>query len=206
MANWASIAYVIEGPKDTLDKIWEAIQNPSTYLENSSKGWEGNILLSLGITWEESYVVKEKTDDAKIVLSLKGHYLRGFIEQNSCYRDAKGFLHLFAEEAWGLTDFAKLLVPKFPDIKIYWTVQEDDGEVYCTNDKEGKYFPERVYVDVCYNGDYYSEYFLDEESALKWLSKITKNKICTKEDIEKFNEDMKDSDDFIYVHYYAVED
>ena len=59
---------------------------------------------------------------------------------------------------------------------------------------------------MCYNGEYYSEYFPDEESALKWLSKITKNKICTEEDVEKFNEDMKDSEDYIYVHYYDVED
>lgn len=205
MANWASTAYVIEGPENTLNKIWEAIQNPSTCVEDSSKGWEGNILLSLGIPWEERHVAKEKTDGAETVLYCKGHYLRGFIDEDY-YKDAKGFLHLFAEEAWGLTDFAELLSSKFPDIKVYWTVQEDGAEIYCTNDKEGKYFPERVYVDVCYNGDYYSEYFPDEESALKWLSEITKNKICTEKDVEKFNEDMEDSDDYIYVHYYDVED
>ena len=206
MANWASVAYVIEGPEDTLNKIWEAVQNPSACLENSSEGWEGNIILSLRITWEKSYVVKEKTDDSKIVLSLKGHYLRGFIEQDSCYKDANGFLHLFAEEAWGLTDFAKLLSSKFPDIKIYWTVQENEGEFYCTNDKEGKYFPERVYVDVCYNGQYMVEYFQDEDSAFKWIAKLTDNKICTEKDVENFNEDIEDSDDYIYVHYYDVED
>lgn len=205
MANWASIAYVIEGPEDTLSKIWEAVQNPSTCLENSSKGWEGNILLSLGIPWEERHIVKDKTTDGETVNSVRGNYLRGFIDDDCC-KDANGFIHLFAEEAWGLTDFAKLLSSKFPDIKIYWTVQENDGEFYCTNDKEGKYFPERVYVDVCYNGQYMVEYFQNEDSAFKWIAKLTDNKICTEKDVEKFNEDMEDSDDYIYVHYYDVED
>ena len=33
-------------------------------------------------------------------------------------------LSFYAEEAWGLTDFNEVLAEHFPDIKIYWVVEE----------------------------------------------------------------------------------
>lgn len=47
MANWAFTEYAIEGPKETLQKIEQAILHHDME-EGSSKDWEGNILNAFG--------------------------------------------------------------------------------------------------------------------------------------------------------------
>lgn len=97
---------------------------------------------------------------------------------------------------------------QFPDIKVYWIVEESGCEVYCTNDREGKYFPERYWVDTCIDGIYNSEYFKTEEQVYVWLDKLTYGRVKCEEDVEKFNADYEDSDasdkNFIYIHEFEV--
>jgi hypothetical protein len=82
--------------------------------------------------------------------------------------------------------------------------------VFCTNDREGKYFPERYWVDTAIDGIYNSEYFETEEQVYKWLDKLTYGKVKCEEDVEKFNADYEDSgtDDknFIYIHEFKIEE
>ena len=188
MANWAFTSYAIEGPKEVLLKIEEAILHP-TLPENASEGWEGGVLKALGLTWEE------RSPDGK------GKYMRGFINGEPSWKDDT--LVFDAEEAWGLTDFHEVLEENFPDIKVYWIVEEEGCEVYATNDKKGKYFKDRVYVDTYIEGIDQSEYFTSEEDAYAWLSKITNGKVNTEEDVEEFNENC-DEDSFINFHVFEV--
>ena len=197
MANWASTDYTIEGPKETLKKIYDAIQYPDT--SEGDDGWEGGVLKALGITW------KERQPDGS------GYYMRGFIQDPECIEfDPKtnDILSFYAEEAWGITDFYEVLMENFPDIKVYWSVEESGEEIYATNDKEGKYYRERFYVDTYIGNNYQSEYFQFESSMYKWLSDITDGKVKSKEDVEAFNdlhEELVDDDDnFIYIHEFKV--
>jgi hypothetical protein len=116
----------------------------------------------------------------------------------------------YGEERWGLQDFEELLRQKFPDIKVYWQVEESGCDVYCSNDKEGKYFPDRFYADICVDGDYYSEYFVSEDSLFKWLSNITHREINSFDDVEEFNSDYEgsceDDENFINVHIFDVDE
>lgn len=187
MANWALTDYVIEGPDEILEKIQSAV-NTHEVEENSSDNWEGNILHALGITWE-----KGTPKDP-------GPYVRGFIQDAQL---ADGILSLHAEEAWGVTDFCKLLKEKFPEIKVYWASEEPDCEVYQTNDKDGKYFKDKFYVDTCIHDNYQSEYFMDEKAAYKWLDTITTGEVKTLEDVCKFN-DSCDEDDYISIYEFEV--
>lgn len=187
MANMASVAYAIEGSKKSLEEIFEVILNAVNTKDNRYEEYIAAESLKLPI--------KEDTR------------LGGEIEADPTLEN--GVLRFYAEERWGLQDFAELLEKKFPDIKIYWVVEESGCEVYCTNDKEGKYFPERYYVDTAQDDIYQSEYFNTEEEVYEWLSKITNGRVKCKEDVDKFNSDYEDSgtedENFIYIHEFKVE-
>ena len=115
-----------------------------------------------------------------------------------------------AEEAWGVTDFHKVLEKNIPGIKVFYSVEEEGEEVYATNDKEGKYFPDRYYIDTCINGDYQSEYFITEKAMYKWLSEITNGAVQAEKDVKDFNsyyeELAKDDECFINIHEFTVVD
>ena len=188
MANMASVAYAIEGPQEDLKKILGAIclaiASEETFYE------EYLACKNLGYTEEE----------------LEGKRLGGEIEDEPTFDN--GVLRFYAEERWGLQDFEELLRQKFPDIKVYWIVEECGNEVYCTNDKEGKYFPERYWVDTAQDDIYQSEYFITEEAMWKWLSE--KYGVKSKEEVEAWNQDYEDSatedENFIYIHEFDVVD
>ena len=188
MANIASVSYAIEGSEESLKKIAEAVVVAVNTDDNRYELYKAAEHLKLPIT-----------DDTR---------LGGEIEEEPTWNEGHSTLRFSSEERWGLQDFAELLEKKFPDIKVYWVVEESGMEIYCTNDKEGKYFPERYWVDTCIDGIYNSEYFKTEEAAYKWLDRLTYGRVKSAEDVEEFNSDYEDSDDsdenWIYVHKFEV--
>lgn len=191
MANMASVAYAIEGSQDSLTRIKEAI-NKAVNNKDDKKYEEYITCLNLGFTEEE----------------LEKHRLGGEMYEEVEIKD--DVLRFWAEERWGLQDFEELLRQKFSDIKVYWIVEECGCGVYCTNDREGKYFPERYWVDTAQDDIYQSEYFKTEEAMYEWLSKITNGRVKSKEDVEEFNSDYEDSgtddENFIYIHEFEIVD
>ena len=184
----ASVAYAIEGPRKTLEEILGAI---ILGMDDSHHWTEWSACRKLGFSEEE-------LDDKR---------LGGEISEEPEINE-QGVLRFWAEERWGLQDFEERLRQKFPDITVYWVVEESGMNIYCTNDKEGKYFPERYWVDTAQDDIYRSEYFQTEEAVYKWLSKITNGRVKSKEDVEKFNSDYEDSDtddeNFIYIHEFEI--
>ena len=183
----ASVSYRIEGPKETLEKINDAILKAMSQKEH----WdEWKACINLGFTEEE-------LDDKR---------LGGEISEEPSL--SENLLEFYAEERWGLQDFEELLRQKFPEIKVYWVVEESGCEVYCTNDKEGKYFPERYYVELCQDDQIDCEYFKTEESMYKWLSEKTGSRIHNIETAEQFNQDYEeealDDENYIIIHYFDV--
>lgn len=188
MANMASVSYAIEGSQEVLNRINEAIVVAVNMNDNK---------------WE-MYKAAEYLE----LPDIENKRLGGEISEEPTWDENTGALRFWSEERWGLQDFAELLEKQFPDIKVYWIVEEPDCEVYCTNDAEGKYFPERYYVDTCIDGIYNSEYFKTEEQVYAWLDKLTYGRVKCEEDVEKFNADYEDSDasdeNFICIHEYEV--
>lgn len=191
MANWAFTDYVIEGPTiESVKKIEQAILHHPVE-EGSAENWEGNVLKALNIEWEPV-----KPDGS-------GKYMGGFINGEPWWDN--GVLRFSAEEAWGVTGFAEVLEENFPEIKVYWTTEEPDCEVYQTNDEKGKYFNSRIYVDTCIDGNYDSDYFTKEEDMNTWLSKLTNGKITCEKEAIGFNESPEtDPDDFINIHHFRI--
>lgn len=186
MANMASVSYAIEGPEESLKKIAEAITKA---IHSDDKRYE----------------MYQTAEYLKLPI-IDGTRLGGEIESDPELEN--GVLRFWSEERWGLQDFAELLEKQFPDIKVYWIVEECGCEVFCTNDKEGKYFPERYWVDTAIDDIYNSEYFETEEQVYQWLDKITCGKVKSKEDVEEFNANHEDAgtdcENFIYVHEFDV--
>jgi hypothetical protein len=198
MANWASTDYVIEGPRETLKKIYDAIQHPVVE-PGSDEKWEGNVLNTLGIEW------KTRQPDGS------GYYMRGFIQDKECIEfnpEKDDTLSFYAEEAWGVTDFNEVLETTFPDIKVYFNVIEEGCEIYATNDKDGKYFPYRWHVEACINGNYLYEDFTAEKAMYDWLSDNTEGKVIDDESAEKFNNDYEklgtEDDNYIFIHEFEI--
>lgn len=182
MANWCSTSYVIEGDKEILETIKRAFDNHPVK-EKSSENWEGNILAALGINCEKSSI-------------------RGFVDYYSDIDDET--FHFACEEAWCRTDFAELLLSKFPSISIYWMAEEPGCEIYMTNDAYGTYFPERYYVEVQINSNGDSEYFEEEQDAYNWIRERTGCKNAT--DIEKYNDEAMENqtDNYICFHEFDI--
>ena len=188
MANWASTSYAIEGNKSDLERVFNVINdfvksNVKPVEANASKEWEGNIVKALGASEEQ----------------MKNNYLRGFIQT---YEIIDGVLYIEAEEAWGATDFRHLLAKLMPKLTIYYIVEECGCEVYATNDCDGKYFTESYYVDICIDGDYFSEYFDTEKQVLAYVAQLLKKESVTMKEIDEWNEEQDDNENYIYVHEF----
>lgn len=190
MANWASTSYRIEGSKGDLEKVYNVIdefmsERRKPIEVNASSEWEGNIIKALGATDEQ----------------MKNNYLRGFIEE---YEMDGDIIRIEAEEAWGTTDFRQVLAQLMPELTIYYIVEEPGCEVYATNDADGKYFPERFYVDAYVNGDYQSEYFDTEEQAMTYVANLLGKQEVSKNELENWNECHEEDDNFIYIHEFEI--
>ena len=188
MANWASTSYAIEGNNSDLERMFNVINdfvksNVKPVEANASKEWEGNIVKALGASEEQ----------------MKNNYLRGFIQT---YEIIDGVLYIEAEEAWGATDFRHLLAKLMPKLTIYYIVEECGCEVYATNDCDGKYFTESYYVDICIDGDYFNDYFNTEEQVLSYVAQLLKKESVTMKDIDEWNEEQDDNENYIYVHEF----
>lgn len=183
----ASVAYAIEGSEESLTEILGAICLAMTDIEHWT---EYKACEHLGFSEQE----------------LEDKRLGGEIDDDPTLED--GVLRFYAEERWGLQDFEELLRQKFSDIKVYWVVEESGCEVYCTNDKEGKYFPERYWVDTAQDDIYQSEYFKTEEDMYKWLNE--KYGVKSEEGVETWNANYEDSgtedENFIYIHEFEIEE
>lgn len=190
MANWASTSYRIEGSKEDLEKVYNVIdefmsERRKPVEVDASNEWEGNIVRALGATDEQ----------------MKNNYLRGFIEE---YEMDGDIIRIEAEEAWGTTDFRHVLAQLMPELTIYYIVEEPGCEVYATNDADGKYFPERFYVDAYVNGDYQSEYFDTEEQAMTYVANLLGKKEVSKNELENWNECHEEDNNFIYIHEFEI--
>lgn len=194
MPNWCYTDYVIEGPNEDLkciDKaICDVIDGKFPKQEMSAQEWVGNVLHALRIPTED-----------KNGQSLG--YFRAFMCSRPIWLNDNA-LKFCTQEAWSRTLFAEALCIRFKDISIYWSLQEEFCQLLQTNDFDGKYFEERFHVDICFNGEYTSDYFSCKEDAYAFVREISG--CVDDEDIKCFMEAHKEDGDYIYVFEYDVTD
>lgn len=170
MANICSTSIVIEGSKETLDKILNAVKNHETE-EKTCWEYGGNILCALGI----------KPND------FDNYGCMSSFEEVEPTEDKDVFkLRLEWEDRWMRGEFVEKLQEAFPDIAIYWNAEEFGCEYWETNDWDGKYFSNRFAVV----SDEDWEYFETEDNMLNYLKENFD--IDSLDEIEDYNENNED--------------
>lgn len=194
MANWATVNYTIEGPISDLSLLMNALQNTPVGIERERA--EANVLSILGV----------KLDNIKHC-DGRGLDLRGGITDFE-WGHGNTTILISAEEAWGVVDFKDVLKVRFPDIKIYYSVEEPNEEIYATNDVQGKYYHDRFYVDACIDDEYDCNYFSNSTSMYQWISEITGGRVYDEETLNTFNSDYEDEgtddENYIHVHEFKI--
>lgn len=187
MANWASTSYRIVGNENDLQELFLIIKafmdnERPTMTERTTNDWEGNVVLALG----------ESIENCRI---------RGFIQT---YELGDGVLSIETEEAWGITDFRHILEHHFKDMKVYYVVEEPGMEIYATNDVDGRFFTCNFMVDSCVDGKDDVEYFDTLKEAFAYICKRLGRGSISIADINKWNEEHENSDDYIFLHEFEL--
>ena len=170
MANVCSTSIVIEGSKETLDKILNAVKNHETE-EKTCWEYGGNILRAFG---KEPY----EHDNYGCMSSF------GEVEPTEDKDIFK--LRLEWEDRWTRGEFVEKLQEAFSDISIYWIAEEFGCGYWETNDINGKYFSDRFAVV----SDEDWEYFESEDNMLEYLEENFG--IKSRDEIKKYNESNED--------------
>ena len=151
MPNWAITNYKFKGAdesqaKDLYQKIEALNKMDKPFVENGfGKLWLGCVVNYLGGDYEKIYC-------------------RGEI---SSYDKDGDTVSMCCETAWDeMPEFRHFIESKYPGSKVYYQVEESGNLVYATNDRDGKYYPERYLLDM-YDDN---EYFCDLESVAKYVS------------------------------------
>lgn len=165
MPNWNSTNAVITGEEKQVMAFGKLLQEleslPESLLPNDfGKLWCGNIVHKLGADWEKVYC-------------------RGWITDYNIVSPDR--INLSVESAWGeLAEVRKLVISKFPGIEIYHQSEEPGMCIFTTNDKDGRYFPEKWLLD--WNDEARSlwiwEYFTELPAVIEFLKN---NEILTKD-------------------------
>ena len=192
MPNWCFSTYQIEGKKEEMEALYNKMKElqemPETLIDNGfGVKWLGNLVEVLGGDWN-SIGCRGTWDD----LEYDGYTVS-----------------FTTETAWNpCFETFELVERIYPSLKIYYTAEEEGNDYYITNDREGKYFPERYWVDTAQDDVYQSEYFSDEESMYKWLEE--KYGVKNEEEVEAWNDDYEetgdDDENFINIHKFEIVD
>ena len=78
------------------------------------------------------------------------------------------------------------------------------AEEYCTNDAEGRFYPERVYVELS-QGDRIDERgFLTIGEALAWIGESTECQFTSEEEVKQYFDSLDDPDSYCIIHHVHV--
>lgn len=189
MPNWCDTTYKCVGDLKevkALHRILKYIDKRKTSITKNGFGkwWLGNLVVKLGGDWERYRCRGEIID-----YDFDGNVLT--INQSTAWCEQEGVREIIEE--------------KFPSIKVYYREEESGCEVFNTNDANGKYFPERYYLDSCED----SEYFRTIEEAAHYVSEIIgksvePDKNAIEEALDEYTEQLDDEDIWYSFHEFEV--
>lgn len=193
MPNWCSTAYAIEGDAKEVKKLYELMKGLQERKEPSVKNgfgttWLGCLVDALGGDWNKVWC-------------------RG--EWHTPQFDGK-VLRFSTMTAWSpCNETFDFVCEKFPSLRYFYQSEEPGMVEYWTNDREGKYFPDRYIADVCTgDGEYLIEYFTDRSGLFEWLEKIAERPVKSMRDVYALAEAWKkeNTDAFCNINEYQITD
>ena len=189
MPNWCDTIYKCVGDPKEVRLLYKIIKandkrkNPRVK-NGFGKLWLGCIIDSLGEDWEK-------------------HRCRGSIYN---YQLDGNVLTLWQNTAWCEQEgFRECIEKKYPSIKVYYREEEPGCDVFCTNDVNGDYFPDRYFLDS-YDDPLYYETI---EEAAESVSGIVGHKVqatveAIEEALEDYQEEHEDEDIFYSFHEFQI--
>jgi len=194
MPNWNFTAYRVTGNKEKCADLYNKIKSledmKESLCENDfGKLWCGNLVHLLGGD-ENDY---------------KNTYCRGHITGYELHPD--GDLLFNVESAWSeLNQFRHFIEKAVGGIKIYHSSEEPGMELFRTNDKDGKYFPQKYYLDISddNNDVYETEYPESLDEAKKILSEKfpeTNFDFDNFDDVKKAIDDIHEKNEMVYITF-----
>ena len=165
---------------------------PMTWRKHASRGW----LEPLGDVYSSDFgngstLEQSLNDEIKDNLKFNGEVLT-----------------FNTETAWSpCNEMFDMVCEKYPTLRYFYQSEEPGMCEYWTNDDEGKYFPDRYYVDVCTSEEeYYSEYFQDLESVYDWLEGICEVQVKSRQDVNAIVKQWKEENEDAYcsIHEYQI--
>ena len=177
MPNWSFNTYKCVGDiKEILD-----LNNKLMELDNMKEPLEPN---GFGNLWL-GCLVKILGGDAEKV------YCRGDITEFS-YNEEDDVLTIDTQTAWNEMEEVRFFLKKvYPSLEIYYYEEEPGCEIYQTNDRHGRFFPQRFILDDL-DGEG-PEYYEDIDSLLEAASEAMNLKLDSMADL---NEAIEESDCF----------
>lgn len=176
MPNWCSTAYVIEGDAKEVKSLYELMKGLQERKEPSVKNgfgttWLGCLVDALGGDWNEVWCRGEW--DTPL---LDGEVLR-----------------LSTMTAWSpCNETFDFVCKKFPSLRYFYQSEEPGMVEYRTNDREGKYFPDKYIADVCTDdGEYLTEYFADMSGLFEWLEDLAERPVKSQQEVEVLVEEWR---------------
>lgn len=178
MANWAFVTYECvcrdNQQAQAFKKLLDELKSlPQPYAESDFGNlWMGCLVKALGGDPDE--------------IDCRGKMLDYTIEGN--------IVTLNTEQAWSeQKEFRHLVEEMYPGMKIWYSSSEWNEGVFVTNDREGKFFSRRYYLE--YDDDY--EYFDTIEQAADYVGNIVgmdvdPNVEAINDAIEEYLEDDED--------------
>ena len=189
MANCCYVEYKCVGKREQMKELLEALHlvmnRETSRVENK---W--------GKTWL-GYLVEE----------LQGHAasytLRGRILD---FKYDKEVLTVIQETDWEeQRDMRIFLKEQLPEVDVYYTEEEPGGEVFSTNDVEGRFFPYRYMLE----GNDDSRHFCSIEEAAQTVAEIVGHEVTAEEEaIDEALDDFMEEheDEFFSFHHFDIGD
>lgn len=193
MPNWCSTAYAIEGNAKELKSLYDLMKKLQEQKEPSipngfGSAWLGCLVDALGENWEKVF--------------CRGSW-------NDLRFDGK-VLMFNTETAWSpCNEMFDMVCEKYPSLHYYYQSEEPGMAVFCTNDGEGRYFPDRFHVEVYTpEEEYYTEYFTDTQSMYEWLEDICDMQVQSTQDISAIVKQWQEefADAYCYINEYSISD
>lgn len=193
MPNWCSTAYAIEGDAKEVKSLYDLMNGLQKQEEPSvpngfGTAWLGILVDALGENWENVFCRGSWYD-----LEFDGRVLT-----------------FNTETAWSpCNEVFDMVCKKYPTLSYFYRSEEPGMALYCTNDKEGRYFQDRFVVELCTSEEeYYTEYFSNLQSMYEWLEDICDMQVQSMQDVDAIVKQwQKECDDaYCHIHEYAIPD
>ena len=164
MPNWCNTSYKVTGEKEKVEgllsvlKELKAMPDPGLRENGFGSNWLGNVVIKMGGDPEE-------------------HFSRGeWFFDDDAVPIKEGVLSLTVLSAWQEMAAWRRFVEKAFSVRIYYLAEEMGNDIFVTNDRERRFFPDEWYLsyssDESEDGESY-DYYDSLESLLAAVGALT---------------------------------